>query len=68
MGKTSVRPKLSSIRDHVRSCNSDINMEHLKIIAFNNREIDLRVLESIFNIKDKPVLNENNSAFPLKFI
>jgi len=43
-------------------------MEYLKIIAFKNREIDFRVIESIFIIKDKPVLNENNSAFPLKLI
>ena len=40
-------------------CYSDINMEQTEIKALNNRDTDLRTLESIFIIKDKPVLNEN---------
>ena len=67
-GKTVIRPKLSSIRDHAMSCTSDINIEHFKIIGFNNRDIDLRILESIFIYKEKPLLNESTSAFPLKLL
>ena len=67
-GKPVVKPKHSSIRDHVMTCGSDIPIDNFKIVANNNKEIDLRIIESIFIHKDKPMLNDTNSSFPLKLL
>ena len=67
-GKPVAKPKHSSIRDHVMTCGSDIPIDNFKIVANNNKEIDLRIIESIFIHKDKPMLNDTNSSFPLKLL
>ena len=67
-GKSMIRPKQSSIRDHVMSCGSDIPIDDFKIVASHSKEIDLRILESIFIQKEKPILNDSNSSFPLKLL
>ena len=49
-------------------CCSDIPMNNFKIVPSNNKEIDLRIIESIFIHKDKPMLNDTNLYFPLKLL
>ena len=43
-------------------------MDNFKIVASNNKEIDLRIIESKFANKDKPMLNDTNSSFLLKLL
>ena len=49
-------------------CGSDIPMYNFNIVPSNIKEIDLRIIESIFIHKNKPLLNDSNSSFPLKVL
>ena len=50
------------------TCGSNIPIDNFKFVANNNKEIDLRIIESISIHKDKPMLNDSNSFFPLKLL
>ena len=50
------------------TCGSDIPMGNFKIVASYNKEIDMRIIESIFIHKDKLMLNDTNSSFLLKIL
>ena len=61
--------KQSSIRSHSAQCSGvPVSLDHFKILGSKKHEVDLRILESLFILKTKPSLNEQNSAFPLKLV
>ena len=68
MTKPVAKPKHSSVRDHVMTCGSGIPIDNFRIVANNNKEIDLCIIELILIHKDKPILNDTNSSFPLKLL
>ena len=64
-GHTLITPPHSAIRIHSDQCASDLNPDHFSIVGYNNNFSSLRILESLHILKNKPVLNETTSAFPL---
>ena len=60
-------PKQSSVRDHGLDCGSDLSMERFSILD-SCRGGDLRLLESIYIFKRRPVLNNTASAEPLRIL
>ena len=61
--------KQSSIRAHSAQCSGvPVCLDHFDIIGSQKHEVDLRIMESLFILKMKPNLNEQNSAFPLKLV
>ena len=67
-GKPLVIPEQSSFQDQVITCGSGISMEHFKNVAIADKKIKLRIIESIFTYKDKPILEDTKSSFPLKLL
>jgi len=61
-------PPQSSIREHSSTCNSPVVLEDFKIVSKVSNFIDLRILESLYIFKMKPVLNDTQSAFPLQIL
>ena len=58
----------SSIFDHKFSCDTQINSENFKIIDFSSSEFRLRILESLYIHKERPQLNDMQSAIPLLIV
>ena len=71
-------PKCSSVRNSFSNKTSgsksqnplfvnsvDITVDNFKILCFAREEVDLRISESIFIFKRRPLLNNMQSAFPL---
>ena len=63
-GKKLSHPKQSSIRDHTARCGS-FDQRNFQIIGHEKSEVFLRILESLHILKEKPELNDTQSAFPL---
>lgn len=63
-------PPFSHIREHHHECNSpQITIDQFKTInSINSNDIDLRILESLYIHKTKPILNTNQSAYPLYIV
>ena len=58
-------PPLSTIKDHINNKKHFGHFNDFKIIDSCNNESDLRLLESLYLLKDRPSLNNNSSAVPL---
>lgn len=59
-------PPHSLIRNHANTCSSaPIKIEDFKILGNCNNVLDLRILESLYIHKLKPVLNSDKTAVPL---
>ena len=70
-GAALTRPPHSSIREHVLSCTGSIDNIHLDnftIIGQHNNSFSLRILESMFIFKLKPILNDMQSSHPLNVL
>ena len=63
-GKKLNHPKQSSIREHTAKCGS-FNRKNFNVIGHEKSEVFLRILESLHIHKEKPELNDTQSAFPL---
>ena len=61
-------PVHSSIRDHKFKCDTQINLQKFKIINSTKFVSDLKILESMYIKREKPLLNDQNSAVPLLVI
>ena len=59
------RPSASSIREHWHECSHPFNKSNFTVIDHCNSPYDLRLLESIYILKQKPNLNNTESAAPL---
>ena len=58
----------SNIRAHALSCSSPVANDNFNILARENNNIDVRILESLFIYKIRPDLNDSQSAFPLNIV
>ena len=55
----------SSIFDHKFSCDTQIDTNNFKILDHASSEFRLRILESLYIHKERPQLNDMQSAMPL---
>ena len=58
----------SSIFDHKFSCDTQINTNDFSILDYSSSEFRLRILESLYIHKEKPKLNDMQSAMPLLIV
>ena len=61
-------PPHSSIRDHLQNCESSISENNFKILSPMKNYPDILILESIYIHRDRPNLNDMQSAYPLKIV
>ena len=64
-GRPISNPSHSEIRDHSEICKFNLNPSHFNIVDSCSDNFSLRVLESLYIRKNKPVLNSLTSATPL---
>ena len=57
-------PSHSAVRSHSYECSGNLSLENFSIIG-SASGLDLRILESLHIFKQKPDLNDMQSAFPL---
>jgi len=55
----------SSIREHAKLCKVNISGSDFKILGSADSELALRVLESIYIKRKRPMLNDDGAAVPL---
>ena len=58
----------SAIFDHKFSCDTQINSNNFKILDHASSEFRLRILESLHIHKERPPLNDMQSAMPLLIV
>ena len=62
-------PTKSSIREHALKCKQGISDSEFTILAQESgSEISLRMLESLFITRERPSLNDMQSAYPLNIV
>ena len=61
------KPPHSAVRLHSEQCGSFPTSDNFKILAQCNKK-DLRILESLFIYKVRPILNNTESSYPLKIV
>jgi hypothetical protein len=61
-------PPFSAIREHSEKCNSSVLANQFSILSKAKCYPDVRILESLFIFKLKPVLNNSLSSFPLAIV
>ena len=58
-----------NIRSHCEQvCHAPVSISNFSILDSSNSNVSLRILKSLFIFKNKPKLNQNDSAFPLKIV
>ena len=69
-GRPLANPPQSAIRQHSEQCcgGGPIPKDNFSILSSINSCTDLRINESLYIYKTKPLLNETSSAFPLKIV
>ena len=55
----------SNIREHAHTCGTPITIDNFTILESCSNTNDLRILDSLYIFKDRPVLNNMQSAHPL---
>ena len=59
----------SAVRQHCeQASDAPISIDSFKVIVYDKNSVSLLILESLYIFKNKPVLNDVNSAFPLNII
>ena len=58
------RPPHSAVREHLESCPASYDINNFKILTSAAHESDLRILESLYIPKLKPLLNSQLSSYP----
>ena len=58
----------SPIFDHKFECNTKVDISEFKILDHASSIYKLRILESLYIHKEKPKLNDNESAVPLLIV
>ena len=64
-GHLLVHPLHSSIRSHTGQCTCEIDINSFKIVHSDNSSLSLKILESLYILKNSPKLNESESSIPL---
>jgi hypothetical protein len=59
-------PPHSAIRTHAEKCDLPVRLDDFIVVSSTSGTTDLRILESLYILSDKPVLNDTQSAFPLQ--
>ena len=57
----------SAIKDHVLCCSHAPDFEDFSILATNNNDFKITLMESVLISRDPPPLNKNKQSLPLKF-
>ena len=60
-----VKPKNSSIVDHLLLCNHSASYDDFSILTRDNSKFLLELKESLLILRDKPSLNRNITSAPL---
>ena len=59
----------SAVRQHCeQACDAPVSIDSFKVIDYDKNSVSLLILESLYIFKNKPVLNDVNSAFPLNIV
>ena len=67
-GHLLVNPPHSSIRSHSDQCTCQIDIDSFHIVSSNNSTLSLKILESLYILKNSPNLNDSESSIPLILI
>ena len=67
-GKFLTNPDPSPIRDHSLACDHLVFPENFTVLAKAHSALDLRILESLHILQQKPSLNNMSSSFPLQTV
>ena len=57
----------SAIKEHLLFCNHTSDFEDFSILAANNSDFKVTLMESLLINRDHPPLNKNNQSLPLEF-
>ena len=60
-----VKPKNSSMADHLLLCNHSAPCDDFNILTRDNKKFLLELTESLLILRDKPSLNRNITSAPL---
>ena len=60
-----VKPKYSSVADHLLICNHSASYDNFSILTRENKMFLLELKESLLIMRDKPFLNRNITSAPL---
>ena len=63
--KKKVKPKNSSIADHLLFCNHSSSCDNFSIQTCENKKFSLELKESLLIMKDQPSLDRNITSSPL---
>ena len=63
--KKQVKPKNSSVVDHLLFCNHSASYDDFSILKRENKKFLLELKESLLIMRDKPSLNRNITLEPL---
>ena len=67
-GARLTQPPHSAIRDHRDRCGTVFDTSNFKILANASCTTNLRILESLYIYKAKPILNNQLSSYPLSIV
>ena len=65
MGRVVTTPLHSAIRDHSHEADHPIKDDSFRILASSNSDMDLFILESLFQAVERPTLGGCESSTPL---
>ena len=63
--KKQVKPKKSSVADHLLFCNHSSSYENFSVLTSENKEFLLELKESLLVTCDQPFLNRNITSAPV---
>ena len=55
----------TEIRDHLKTCKTEAKFDDFKIVSSDNNSLRLKIKESIYIKRDRPILNKNVYSTPL---
>ena len=67
-GRPRSNPVQSTPRDHSARCSSDVTLSDFSIVGSQRNVNELRILESLMILKQRPKLNKDESAFQLRVV
>ena len=67
-GNMAQTPTSSSVRDHSLQCDTAFSLPDFNVLDRVHSVYGLRLLESLYILKQKPALNEKGSAAPLNTV
>ena len=68
-GRRLQNERQSNIRSHCeQECHAPVSISNFPILDSSNSNASLRILESLYIFKNKPKLNQTDSAFLLKIV